>query len=102
LLIIGGGYIAIKVLILGYTTRCPSCKKWWAGELIDREEIDVQEGYKTVIRNDPVRNKRGRIIGYVKRPERVYVVYVTYLNYYKCKYCRYKWTTTSTSEYVYK
>jgi hypothetical protein len=26
LLIVGGGYIAIKVLILGYTTKCPSCK----------------------------------------------------------------------------
>jgi hypothetical protein len=101
LLIIGGGYIAIKVLIIGYNTRCPSCKKWWAGKLIDREEIDVQEGYKTVVRNYPVRNKRGRIIGYVERPERVHVVYVTYLNYYKCKYCRYEWTTISTSEYIY-
>jgi hypothetical protein len=100
-----GGFIALGtlmgVLISGYTTRCPLCKKWWARELVDREEIDVQDGYKTVIRIDPVRDKRGREIGYVERPERVYVVYVTYRNYYKCKYCRYRWTTISTSEYEY-
>jgi hypothetical protein len=106
LLIIVGGFIALgavkEVLISGYTTRCPLCKKWWARELVARKEIDVQDGYKTVTRIDPVRDKRGREIGYVERPERVYVVYVTYQNYYKCKHCGYKWTTISTSEYEYE
>jgi uncharacterized Zn finger protein (UPF0148 family) len=87
--------VGIIVSVSGVSTRCPSCKKWWAESFIGAEEVDRKGGYETVTRRDRHRDGWGRSIGTTERQEQAYVTRITYLNQYRCKYCAHRWTQTS-------
>lgn len=90
--------IGLAAAVSGTTTRCPSCKKWWARDLTDKEEVGRTNGYKTVIRHDINRDADGREIGRTERQEQVHVTRIEYRNHYRCGFCRHMWITFSTSE----
>lgn len=99
LYLMGAGIILLIVLIQGWNTRCPSCKKWWSRQFLGRKEIDREGGYKTVTRYDITKDKDGNELYRTERKEQVHVTRVKYQNYYRCRNCGYEWTTISTHEY---
>ena len=87
--------IFLIVIINGYSSRCPNCRKWWSTKVDNSIITSQNEGYQTVTRYDTNYNNQGKQIGTTKRKEQIKVRYDQYLNYHSCKKCFHKWTTTS-------
>ncbi len=81
-----------------YVTACPVCKRCWARELVDEDELRREDGYKTVRRRDVISNRSGRTIGYRHRREQVHVVRITTEKFWHCTRCDHEWSTEHVSE----
>ena len=99
-ILIGIAVIVLIVIGIGFSLRCPECKKWWSkkddGSVITSENTK----YETVTRYDIHKNKDGKEISRTERKEQVRVEYTHYLNYHSCKNCGNKWKTTSCDRRV--
>ena len=105
---VGWGGIAlmgvIVLVVLGWlkswleraVRRCPSCKKWFAGKVIDSDR-EAYTDYETKTFEDVHRDRNQHVTGRTtkKRQVKVRVVESTY--HYQCLHCDNKWAWTSTS-----
>ena len=64
--------IPLSILLGGYITRCPRCKKFFARKLTDRKELDRFMTTKTVTHYDIQRDSSGKEIG--RSPEARFAV----------------------------
>jgi hypothetical protein len=69
--------VAVLVVLYGAATACPSCRRWWARRLVEKEFVD-----RAVFEKD------GSPIGRS-----------TYRTTYECTSCRHRWSATAADEY---
>lgn len=106
ILLVVAATVEVLMLVSGIMMKCPSCKRWWASSLVEKEEIDRKQGIKTVTRRDvhasTHKSRYGQKIGSTQgttaRKEQIVVTVVTYRNHYKCRHCDHLWTTISKRE----
>lgn len=93
-------FIVLGLIIAstGYSLRCPSCGKWWSKKFVQKKEADRENSFKTVIRKEVYKNRKGRIEGSTEREEQINILVVTYKNYYRCSKCNYNWTEEEIKE----
>jgi len=92
ILISAVGLVAIGI---GFSLRCPKCKKWWCLKNDGSKVTSENTKYETVTRNDIHKDRKGKEIGRTTRKEQIRVTYTHFLNFHFCKKCGHKWTTTS-------
>jgi hypothetical protein len=90
--------ISILIIVHGLSTKCPKCKKWWAGKSIDSYEMGREDDYKTVTKYDIARDADGKEATRTERKEQIHVTKVKYKNHYLCKYCKHEWVIILTNE----
>jgi hypothetical protein len=88
--------VGLKSVLNHLVDRCSECKRWFAGEVIDREQ-DSYTDYETKTFEDVHRDRNYRVTGRTSRPRQVRVRVVRTTRYYQCKYCNHQWASTSTS-----
>lgn len=76
--------------------RCPGCKKWFAGKVVDQDR-DAYTDYTTKTFVDEHRNQHNMVTSRTHRPRQVKVRVVETTNYFQCVHCDCKWALTSTS-----
>jgi uncharacterized protein len=102
-----GGFALISALILGALAifkawlneavrRCPGCKKWYAGKLIDQDR-EAYTDYATKTFVDEHRNRMNELTGRTTKQRQVKVRVVETTNYFQCIHCNCNWALTSKS-----
>lgn len=87
--------VVLIIVGIGFSLRCPKCKKWWSLRNDDRKITNENTKYESVKRVDIQKDRNGRKVGSTTRREQIRVNYTHYLNYHSCKKCGHKWTSTS-------
>mgnify|MGYP000153159951 CR=1 FL=1 len=97
--------IVVILLILwiyyhfGESSKCPSCKKWYAKQHLTTEPIREEVGYKVFTEKSQIKNETGEVIGTTEHSEQRKVKTVHYLHCYQCKKCGYQWTFESQEDH---
>lgn len=76
--------------------RCPGCKKWYAGKLIDQEQ-EAYTDYETRTFTDEHRDRSNMVTGRTRKQRQVKVRVVETTNYFQCMHCDHKWAWASQS-----
>lgn len=76
--------------------RCPGCKKWFAGKVVDSER-DSYTDYRTKTFEDVHKDRNYAVTGRTTRQRQVKVRVVDTTDYYRCMHCDCNWALTSTS-----
>lgn len=71
--------------------RCPKCKNWNAGTVIDSDS-DSYTDYETKTFNDVHKDRQGVRTGSTSKTRQVAVRVTNTLDYLRCKICNEKWT----------
>ena len=90
--------LLIIILIVGYIRRCPSCNKLFAKEIVGSEQLDSESYYKTVTRNDEIRDTEGNVKGTISRKEQVHVTKTRFLIHCRCNKCKHEWSYVEWEE----
>jgi len=89
----------IAWVVAGTSSQCPSCKKWFALQRLQTNELGRSTGYETETKVDTYKNNKGEVIATKERQEDVRVTYVKYQHLNQCKFCSYQWWSQSSSKY---
>lgn len=100
LALIGGVILAVLAWFKSWLNkavrRCPRCKKWYAGKLIDQDQ-EAYTDYETRTFTDEHRDRSNVVTGRTTKQRQVKVRVVDTTNYYQCIHCDNKWVLTSQS-----
>ena len=100
LALIGGAILALlawfKAWLNKAVRRCPGCKKWFAGKLIDQDQ-EAYTDYETRTFTEEHRDRSNMVTGRTTKQRQVKVRVVDTTNYFQCLHCDHKWAWTSQS-----
>jgi uncharacterized protein len=94
--LITGALVWFKSWLNRAVRRCPRCKKWFAGKVIDSEQ-DAYTDYQTKTFEDVHKDRNYNVTGRTTKQRQVKIRVGETTNYFQCLHCDCKWALTSTS-----
>lgn len=91
-----GALAMFKAWLNRVVRRCPGCKKWFAGKVIDQDRESYTD-YETKTFEDVHRDRNYVVTGRTTKQRQVKVRVEKTTNYFQCIHCNNQWAWSSTS-----